>query len=99
MTPGELVALKWVESKLRLFACRECGGAWISGRTTAAIFHQCLRPREAMSFRRGVEETNAVRNRRWAEQALGLNPIATALEAALGEQAWLPPDPTIEETA
>ena len=97
MTRDEMVALAWIELKLQTFNCGVCGRTWISGRSQAAIFHQCLRPRQAMTWHRGVEETNAVRNRQWAERALGMNPVGTAIETALGERAWLDPDPTPED--
>lgn len=86
MTPqDEAIALRWIGNRVRTWTCPECGGRWITGKSTPILFHQCRPPRrrtweaatDARDYAFGVEERH--------------NAIFTALLQAEGEQSiWRP---------
>lgn len=42
MTPkDEQLALRWIAARVRNWSCPECGGQWITTRSTRSLFHQC----------------------------------------------------------
>ncbi len=65
MTPqDEAVALRWISRRVLTWTCEECGGKWITGRSTPILFHRCKPPRrrgwtpttDARDYAHGVEE-------------------------------------------
>jgi hypothetical protein len=78
MTPDEVLALRWVESRLRGWRCPSCGGQWVTARSIVAIFHVCSNHRPV-----------AGRRRPRASEAVQRSAFYNALETALEERAWL----------
>ncbi|MGH8915824.1 MAG: hypothetical protein ACRDZM_15070 [Acidimicrobiia bacterium] len=93
MTETERLALDIARRFLRSHVCDVCGKQWITAASTAVLMHKCRAPRRGISRFVGLEESNAVRDRAWAEKTLGLKPIAEAIEAAVGgPDAWYTDD-------
>lgn len=84
MTPAEQIALRWIEQRLRVHACRDCRGTWITASTTTALFHRCVTPYTTTTSFVTREERSAA----WARRVLGTQ-LTDAFEQAVAPEGLL----------